>query len=235
MINLAGRPAVLAAAGDTPYTRLTTTGSIRSAYQVGRTVAWIGDGSGWAVGDGEQAAALFVGLAGVVRWLHLPRVAASALAPLRPAHQDDWDFLWTVDPPPSVPGEERVVPLEDRHHPEINRVLDEALPRSTTRPGDPRAKRWYGIFQGDRLIACGADRSRPGVGFLAALAVAPDHQGRGLGAAITAAITRRLFTEYDVVALGVMWDNAPAISLYRRLGFTAGIARTSVSLPPATG
>ena len=53
------------------------------------------------------------------------------------------------------------------------------------------------------LLACGADRSR------------------GLGAALTAGMTRALFGRYDVVALGVHPDNVGAIRLYRRLGFTA--------------
>lgn len=249
--RLDGRAAVLDAAGDTPYVRMTTAGLTVTGYRTDQSVAWLAEGP-WgpvacAVGDAGQAARLFIGLAGQGRlgglqWLHLPRSPGAVLAPLRFTHQDDWDFLWTATPPPGVPGEERVVTLDDRHTAEITAVLDEAHPGTTTRPGDPRVGRWYGIFDDDRLVACGADRSRSAdhsgdadrsrgeVGFLAGLTVVTGYQGRGLGAALTAGMTRRLFTAYDVVSLGVMWDNAPAIRLYRRLGFAAGMARTSVKI-----
>jgi ribosomal protein S18 acetylase RimI-like enzyme len=239
-IPLDGRAAVLAATGDHPYTRMTTDGEPVTGYQTGEAVAWLGHGP-WgpvacAVGDPRQAARLFADLAAEdrlagVRWVHLPRVDGRALAPhLRMSHQDDWDFRWTRTPPPAVAGEERVVPLDGRHGEEIGAVLEDALPDTTSRPGDPRVRGWYGIFDGGRLVACGADRSRTEVGFLAAITVTTAYQGRGLGAALTAAMTRRLFQAYDVVALGVMSDNAGAIRLYRRLGFTGSLARSSVAL-----
>ncbi len=89
---------------------------------------------------------------------------------------------------------------------------------------------WWGIRDGGRLVACGADRGRGGVGLLAAITVARDRRGRGLGAALTAGMTRRLLGEYDVVALGVMTDNPAADRLYRGLGFTDSIPRTSLEL-----
>jgi RimJ/RimL family protein N-acetyltransferase len=238
--RLDGRAAVLAAAGDNPYTRMTTEGGPVTGYRTEQAVAWLGQGP-WgpvacALGDADQAARLFIDLAAQdrlagVRWLHLPRVDGGALAPyLRLTHQDDWDFRWAPTPPPPVAGEERAVPLDGRHDGEINAVLDDALPDTTTRPGDPRVRGWYGIFDGDRLVACGADRSRAEVGFLAGITVATAYQGRGLGAALTAAMTRRLFPAYGVVALGVMWDNTHATRLYQRLGFTGSLARSSVAI-----
>jgi ribosomal protein S18 acetylase RimI-like enzyme len=238
--HLDGRAAVLAATADHPYTRLTTSGGPVTGYRTGAAVAWLGPGP-WgplaaAVGDPDQAVQLLAGLIADgaltgVRWLHLPRVDGRALEPhLNPTAQDDWDFLWTLTPPAPLPGEERVVELDSRHDDALNGLLDDAHPSTTTRPGDQRIRRWYGIFQGGRLVACGADRSRGGVGFLAGLTVATAWQGRGLGGALTAAMTRQLFREYDVVALGVMCDNAPAIHLYRRLGFASRLARSSVSV-----
>jgi len=65
---------------------------------------------------------------------------------------------------------------------------------------------------------------------LPAVAVAPSLQGRGLGWAVTAAITRRLLREEALVGLGVLTSNERAIRLYRRLGFTDGIELTSIRL-----
>lgn len=79
---------------------------------------------------------------------------------------------------------------------------------------------WYGIWADDRLVACGADRSRGDIGFLAGLTVSPDQRGQGLGAALTAGMTRALLARYDTVGLGVYPSNVGAVRLYRRLGFT---------------
>jgi ribosomal protein S18 acetylase RimI-like enzyme len=43
-------------------------------------------------------------------------------------------------------------------------------------------------------------------------------------------MTRQLRTAYEVVALGVMSDNTGATRLYRRLGFTRSLARSSVAI-----
>ncbi|BCJ57267.1 GNAT family N-acetyltransferase [Micromonospora endophytica] len=87
---------------------------------------------------------------------------------------------------------------------------------------------WYGVRDGDRLIACGADCTRGDVGFLAGLTVAPEHRRQGLGAALTTGMTRALSARYDVVALGVHLSNTNARRLYQRLGYTDSFALTSV-------
>jgi ribosomal protein S18 acetylase RimI-like enzyme len=114
--------------------------------------------------------------------------------------------------------------------PEIDKLLDEALPDSSVRPGKAGVSDWYGIREADRLVAVAADRSANGVGLLAGIAVAPDQQGRGLGTAVTVALTRHLFTRYATVSLAVMSDNRGAIKLYERLGYRSGVARTSFDL-----
>ncbi len=57
------------------------------------------------------------------------------------------------------------------------------------------------------------------VAALGNVAVDPEWRGRGLGRRVTAATTRRLCEVADVVALNVAASNAPARSIYERLGF----------------
>jgi GNAT superfamily N-acetyltransferase len=239
-----GRAAILAAAGDHPYVRLGAGGGGElTGYLLDDATLWTGLGprglTGYAIGDAEQAARLVgelvcAGTLGDLRWLHLPRVEADVLAAyLTVTHRDDWDFRWAATPPPVQPGEERVVRLTDADHEAINALVDRSFPTSTTRPGDPRVRQWYGIRSGDRLVACGADRSRGGTGFLAGITVAIDSWGQGLGAALTSAMTRTLLDEAEEVTLGVLTDNPRASRLYERLGFTGSIPRTSVELAPA--
>ncbi len=60
--------------------------------------------------------------------------------------------------------------------------------------------------------------------------VAMPFSTRGHGAALTAAMTRRPLDEYDAVALGVRTGNGVADRLYRGLGFTGSIPRTSLEV-----
>lgn len=237
-----GRAAVLAAAGDHPYVRLNTHGGGEpTGYLLDDATFWAGTGphgaTGWATGDATRAAELAGELRATgtldLRWLHLPRLDGDIPAEHLPVTQrDEWDFRWAVTPPPVQPEEERVVRLTGADHDAINALVDAAFPTSTTRPGDPRVRHWYGIRDGNRLVAAGADRSRGGTGFLAGIAVATDSRGRGFGAALTAAMTRTLLDETEEVTLGVLTDNLPAIRLYDRLGFAGSIPRTSVGLAP---
>jgi GNAT superfamily N-acetyltransferase len=228
---ITGREAVLAAAGDSPYARLNTHGQV-TGYLLPGTTAWVDLGPtgpvACAVGDPTRAAEVLAGSGAA--WLHLPRATAAELSHLRVTHRDDWEFLWTAAPPRPQAGEEAVTQLTPADEPDIAALLDDAFPETTTRPGDGRVVAWFGIREGGRLVACGADRSRGGVGFLAGLAVSPDRRGRGLGAALTAAVVRHHLAGYGVSSLGVLASNDPALRLYRGLGFTTGLSRTSVRL-----
>ncbi|MEV0714242.1 GNAT family N-acetyltransferase [Asanoa sp. NPDC050611] len=229
---LAGRDAVLAATGAHPYARLTAEAD-GAAFRDGSTVVWItrGGSTVCALGDGAVAATTAIRLAAEVspdapRWWHLPRLAGEP--PVAARVRDEWDFRWTTSPPPLRAGEELAAPVEDDAG--ISALLDAAFPATTTRPGDRRVRAWWAIREGGRLVACAADRSRGGVGFLAGIAVHPDARGRGLGAALTAAVTRRLVEEHGMAALGVMSDNHLANRMYASLGYASSIPRTSVGL-----
>lgn len=241
MTGLAGRDAVLAATDHHPYARRNTGdgGAVRALVD-GSSAAWITTVGRTpaldALGDPERVVDLVAafharGELADVRRIHLPRVDEALLTPqLRIGEPDHWDFRWTTTPPPQQPGEDQVARLDAGAGAAVNQLLDRALPDTFTRPGKPGIVRWYGIWEGDRLVACGADRTRGGVGSLSAIAVDPDFRGRGLGAALTAAMTRDVARDLDVVALGVMADNQRAIRLYRRLGFTRCTPRTSAEL-----
>ncbi|OKI63929.1 GNAT family N-acetyltransferase [Micromonospora sp. CB01531] len=238
---LVGRDALLAAAGHHPYAR-------HALWRDHEARGWRRDGAvGWLLPPGRGPVAEALGAlgpaldacAGLVadgslqagQWLHLPRTSPEELAGrLSVARLNNWDFLWTATPPPPQAEEDRVVRLTEADHPALAALVESSFPTTTTRPGDPRVVDWYGIRDGDRLVACGADRSRGDIGFLAGLTVAPDRRGSGLGAALTTGMTRALFARYDHVALGVYTDNIGAIRLYRRLGYTGTEPRSSVQL-----
>jgi ribosomal protein S18 acetylase RimI-like enzyme len=242
--TLRSRQALLGKTANHPYVALTS-GEALAAYERDGALVWVSEGP-WgplvaSLGDPSVIVPLLAELHGVdalggSRWLHLPRTASETMtAHLAAAAHDDWDFLWITEPPAPVDGEERMVALTEADTTAIEQVLDDALPHGTSRPGDPRVRAWYGIRDGERLVAVAGDRSRGdagsrGVAFLAGIAVATDQQGRGLGAALTAALTRRLLTEYATVSLGVMADTVAAARLYERLGFRERLALSSINL-----
>jgi len=185
-----------------------------------------------------------------VRWINLPR-GADIPAGYRLREHWDFRWLAAPGAPPAATAassgdpstlsrvdgsvEAAVVALSTQDQDAIDALLDLALPDSAVRPGTPGVHGWYGIWSGRTplagaassrtLLACAADRSNPGpvepVGVLGGIAVHPDHRGRGLGATVTAELTRRLRARYDLITLGVVAGNAPASRLYHRLGYTA--------------
>ncbi len=82
---------------------------------------------------------------------------------------------------------------------------------------------FYGVRDGDRLIAAGGTHvvaAEYGLAAVGNIFVAPAARGRGHGAAITAAIVGELLAKpCREVILNVAQENAPAQMIYRRLGF----------------
>ncbi|MEO3772584.1 GNAT family N-acetyltransferase [Micromonospora sp. B9E7] len=238
---LLGRSAILAAVGHHPFARhaLGRAAPAR-AHQRDGAVLWLvppeHGPAGCAIGPAEPALDICAALIadGTLRpghRLHLPRHDRGLLVDrLAVAEQSDWDFHWTDEPPPVQPDEQSVVRLTDADQPALAALVEESFPSSTSRPGDPRVVDWYGIRAGDRLVACGADRSQGDIGFVAGLTVAPDQRGRGLGASLTAGMTRALLARHGTVGLGVYTHNVGAARLYRRLGFTNTLALSSIRL-----
>ena len=131
----------------------------------------------------------------------------------------DWDFRWTATPPPLQPGEDLVEPVEDEQA--VKALLAASSPTASAQPGDSAVRRWFGVHEGDTLIACAADTSgSTGVGHLSSIAVHPDVRGRGLGKTVTAALTRRLFDDgNDLVTLGMYAVNDVGRRMYDALGY----------------
>jgi ribosomal protein S18 acetylase RimI-like enzyme len=113
-----------------------------------------------------------------------------------------------------------VQPLGDADAPEM---LALAL---RTKPGPFHARthrlgRFIGVREDGRLIAMAGERlAVPGMREVSGVCTHPDHRGRGLAAALTRIVARRIQDEGDTPFLHVFADAAGPIRLYERLGFT---------------
>jgi GNAT superfamily N-acetyltransferase len=224
--RLRSRDEVVEAAGDTPYTRMMTS---RDGPTTGVATP---DGVAWrSVGPwgpltcvlGTEAALDALG-GPVSGYLHLSAPSGRPDLPLR----EVWEFRWLAGPPvagpPATSGEPVRLAVED--HRDVDALLDEAFPSTSSRPGDPWTGAWWGIRDATgRLVACGAERAHNGIGYLSAITVATDRRGLGLAAALTAAMTADLHARHGAVTLGVNVRNTRAIELYERLGFTRRLLR----------
>lgn len=164
-------------------------------------------------------------------WMSIPRGApapATLLDRLGLERFSTWDWLVTEDVPPRVPDEDAVVRLDPVADADaIRACLAAANPGTTADPVAPTEAAWVGVRDGDELLGVFGAAVRGGrtdAGFswhLHGLGVRPETRGRGLGAALTAALTRAgLAAGADWVSLGMYADNDAARRIYRRLGFT---------------
>jgi ribosomal protein S18 acetylase RimI-like enzyme len=129
-----------------------------------------------------------------------------------------WHWMLTHDAPPPHPLEPTVVEVTDAAL--IDGLLDVANPGSFARPGSRGVECWLGVPGGDGLLAVGAlYRDPSGAGHLRSVTTHPSAAGRGLGTAVSAALTRRALGVCGTATLGVYVDNVPALTVYARLGF----------------
>jgi ribosomal protein S18 acetylase RimI-like enzyme len=201
----------------------------------GGSVGWVvpsrrvaGRGHLVALGDARGAAGLLLGVLAAdgsdIGSVSMPRDADALLRPtytLDP--RNDWEWFATTASPPRQPGEEQVGWLDETDLDGVRELLAAWSPRHDVAPGEPGVLGWCGLRAEDgRLVAVAAHtQRRPGVPHLASIATDGEHRGRGLGAAVTAWLTRRLLDDgHGMVTLGMYSDNDVARRLYERLGYT---------------
>ena len=147
----------------------------------------------------------------------------------------DWDWMWTTTAPAATPQERRIVSLDDTTDAqEILRFSGVHSPTAEGDPGEGITQLWLGIRDdsGD-LIGCGAmQRLASGYPHLAGITVHTAHRGRGLGRAISAALTREAVRADGVCTLGMYSDNDTARRVYDRLGYRTAYAWASRRLEP---
>lgn len=153
----------------------------------------------------------------------------------RVAGGGDWDWMWTCENPPQLAAEDSLVELDDDRDAAAIAALNAiGNPTAESEPGTGRTEVWLGAREGGRLIAAGAiHRTAGGAPHLAGIVVDPQERGRGLGLALTAALTRRAIASDRVCTLGMYADNDRARGIYEALGFTVARAWASRRLSPA--
>lgn len=118
------------------------------------------------------------------------------------------------------PGEAPIRPLTASDVPAMLGLIDVA------RPGPFEARtielgHYVGVFDGDQLVAMAGERMRfPGWIEVSAVATHPDARRRGLGALLTHRVARAIVERGGTPFLHVATQNADAIRVYERLGFT---------------
>lgn len=102
----------------------------------------------------------------------------------------------------------------------VEPLLREANPNSWAWPGEKGVRRWAGVHEDGELVATAAEAwSSTDVGFMMGVAVRPSCTNQGLGSRICQFVASSLLTLYGTCALFVENYNAPAIAVYRKLGF----------------
>lgn len=219
---------VLLATGHDPFARSSLRRPMVRGWAGERTTAWLGvdpdDRTPYLSTHGapEDVAGLLAELLPELpprQRVTVPRGTPARLPAWVGLDGTDWDFRWLDAAPPVQPGEELVAPEADEQA--VKELLVASSPTASAQPGDEKVNRWVGVREQGALIACAADTSgATGVGHLSSIAVRPDRRGRGLGLAVTAALTRHLFAEgMDTVTLGMYAHNSAGRAVYDALGF----------------
>ncbi|WP_206184920.1 GNAT family N-acetyltransferase [Thermoactinospora rubra] len=104
---------------------------------------------------------------------------------------------------------------------EVAALLARHAPQSYAVPGMAGVARWAGVRVGGELASVAAEAwSAPSVGLVAGVATVAAYRGRGLAERVCRWVAGELVARYGRAALMVDDDNAAALRVYGRLGFT---------------
>ncbi|RIQ22783.1 GNAT family N-acetyltransferase [Jiangella rhizosphaerae] len=234
LTELPDHAAVVAHSADHPFARWHhSAAGFERAWAYGEAVGWTVTGRHGpvlvAIGDGADAGRLVTAALSLVPAVARAVVTRDALPHVDAAlgEGDDWDWFWTTSAPQPRPGESAVVRLGPADVDDLAHLLRVSSPRTSAQADDPSVRTWFGVRDGaGTLVACAAEHEEaPGVWHLRAIATHPSYRGRGLGADVTAAVTRAGLTAgAAAVTLGMYADNDIARRMYERLGFRVGQA-----------
>lgn len=147
--------------------------------------------------------------------------AVAARLPVTPTG-NDWEWMWTTDPP-AVPAGGYVV-LDESWRAGLVAFLADHNPRTHGAPFERPEQTWVAVLDEDgALLATGcSEPSAAGVPLLSGIATAASARGRGLGGAVTAYLTADAVHRAGVCTLGLYADNDAARRIYQRLGYRSG-------------
>ena len=141
-----------------------------------------------------------------------------------------------------VPGRDEAAVVEVNRrafdwHPEQGALTVADVEATEREPWFDPAGFFLAVDSADRLLGFHWTKVHPdGTGEVYVVGVAPDAQGGGLGRALTLVGIRHLrATGRPEVILYVEADNAPAVAVYRRLGFTRSAADVQWAVPRTGG
>ena len=143
-----------------------------------------------------------------------PAPAGWQLEPKKPIVQMICDI-----PPPEVPGPD-TVPMTEAQSDDMLALTALVFP-GFFRPRTLEMGEYLGLYDGGRLAAMAGERMRlDGYQEMSAVCTHPDYTGRGYAQHLLSLLCRRAFERGFTPFLHVYPDNARAIGVYRRLGFT---------------
>jgi ribosomal protein S18 acetylase RimI-like enzyme len=156
---------------------------------------------------------------------------------LRRATADDVDFLWAMLHEASYAAENGLPDVAAlREHPELARYVqdwgdltDLGVVACDGDSGDPVGAAWLRLLTGDAKGYGYVDDATPEL----AIAVQPDHRGRGLGGRLLRELLDSADGRFGAVSLSVRAEN-PALRLYERTGFRVAV-ESETGEPPAGG
>jgi len=147
------------------------------------------------------------------------------------AARDGWEYIAGAPLLQMVCENGSATPSSPRSSPRIVELGDDDSPEmleltALTKPGPfgPRTHQlgyYVGVRDGGRLVAMAGERLKvPGYAEVSAVCTHPDHLGKGYAAALMTEVMRSIRERGEKPFLHVRSDNARAIAIYERLGFS---------------